>query len=176
VTGAGRVELAPLCDSDSPLLFEWINNRDLVVLSAPFRPVSRRDHDAWFDDIRGLPDTHIFGIRMREDDRLVGSCQLHGVHPVHRSAELQIRIGDDAARGRGLGTEAVRLLLSFGFDELRLHRIFLHVFETNDAARRLYERVGFRTEGVLREAARIEDEWVNVVVMALLDSEYDASR
>ena len=43
MTGAGRVELAPLGDSDSPLLFEWINNRDLVVLSAPFRTVSRRD-------------------------------------------------------------------------------------------------------------------------------------
>lgn len=170
--GAARVELAPLRDSDSPVLFEWINDRALVTLSAPFCPVAREAHDAWFDEVRRRPDLRIFGIRLREDDRLVGSCQLHSIHPVHRSAELQIRLGDPEARGQGLGTEAVRLLVAFGFDELDLHRIALHVLETNDRARRLYERTGFRTEGTLREAARIEDEWVNVVVMALLRSDY----
>jgi RimJ/RimL family protein N-acetyltransferase len=167
-----RVELAPLRDSDSSLLFEWINTRELVVLSAPFRPVSREAHDAWFDDIRSRPDVRIFGIRLLGEDRLIGSCQLHSIHPVHRNAELQIRVGDGRARGRGLGTEAVRLLLGFGFDELDLHRIFLRVFETNEAARRLYERVGFRTEGLLRDAALIEEAWVNVLVMALLRSEH----
>jgi RimJ/RimL family protein N-acetyltransferase len=172
----GQVELAPLRASDSRLLFEWINNRELVVSSAAFRPVSREEHDAWFDDVRARPDIRIFGIRLREDGRLVGSCQLHSIHPVHRSAELQIRIGADDARGRGVGTEAVRLLLAVGFDDLELHRIFLHVFETNEAARRLYERVGFSTEGVLRDGARIEGEWVNVVLMALLRSEYDGAR
>jgi len=44
--------LAPLTDADSEQLFDWINDRDLVVLSAPFRPVHRPDHDAWFRDIR----------------------------------------------------------------------------------------------------------------------------
>jgi diamine N-acetyltransferase len=176
VTRLEQVELEPLRASDSQLLFEWINNRELVVSSAPFRPVSREEHDAWFDDVRDRTDVRIFGIRLREGDRLVGSCQLHSIHPVHRSAELQIRIGADDARGRGLGAEAVRLLLAFGFDELELHRIFLHVFETNEAARRLYERVGFRIEGVLRDGARIEDEWVDVLLMALLRSEYDGAR
>jgi len=170
-----RVELAPLRDSDSPVLFEWINDRALVTLSAAFRPIGRDEHDAWFDDVRRRPDTRIFGIRLREDDRLVGSCQLHGIHPVHRSAELQIRLGDPDARGRGLGTEAVRQLLAVGFDDLDLHRIALHVLETNAPARGLYERTGFRTEGVLKEAAFIEGEWVNILVMALLRSEYDTS-
>jgi RimJ/RimL family protein N-acetyltransferase len=91
---------------------------------------------------------------------------------VHRSAELQIRIGADDARDRGLGTEAVQLLLRCGFEQLDLHRIYLHVFETNERALRLYRRVGFRTEGVLRDGARIEEEWVNVVLMAILRPEY----
>jgi RimJ/RimL family protein N-acetyltransferase len=168
-----EVVLAPLRGEDSALLFEWINNRELVRLSAPFRPISRQAHDAWFADVRRRADTRIFGIRVRDGDRLVGSCQLHSIHPVHRSAELQIRIGADDARGRGTGSEAIRLLLRWGFGELRLHRIYLHVFATNRPARRLYERVGFRTEGLLREAACIEGEWVDVVLMAILDSEYE---
>jgi diamine N-acetyltransferase len=167
-----RVELAPLRPSDSPALFGWINNRELVTLSAPFHPVSKAEHDAWFDEVRGRADTRIFGIRLLEDDRLIGTCQLTDIDPHHRSAQLRIRIGDSAARGRGLGTEALRLLLDLGFGELGLHRIYLHVFATNERARRLYESAGFRTEGVLREAARIDDAWVDIVLMAMLRSGY----
>lgn len=172
----GRVELAPLREDDSAALFSWINERGLVVLSAPFRPVSAVDHDRWFQTIRSRPDVRIFGIRLLEDDRLVGSCQLHSIDEEHRSAEVQIRIGDGDARGRGIGTEATRLLLRCAFRELDLHRVSLHVFATNGPARRLYERVGFREEGLLREAARIEGEWVDVVLMAILRSEYESSR
>jgi RimJ/RimL family protein N-acetyltransferase len=166
------VVLAPLREEDSPLLFKWINDPELVTLSAPFRPISRRAHDAWFTGVQQRPDTRIFGIRLRDGDRLAGSCQLHSIHPSHRSAELQIRIGADDVRGRGIGTEATQLLVRHGFEQLDLHRIYLHVFETNEPAKRLYRRVGFRTEGVLREAAWIEEKWVNVILMALLRSEY----
>lgn len=160
------VELTPLRLEDSPPLFAWINDRALVTLSAPFRPISRAEHEAWFEQISQREDVRIFGIR--EEDRLVGSCQLHSIHPVHRSAELQIRIGADDARGRGVGREALRQLVQYGFDELDLHRIYLHVFATNERAIRLYERAGFRREGTLREGALIEGAWVDVLLMALL--------
>ena len=166
------VALGPLRPDDSPLLFEWINDRELVTLSAPFRLVSPEEHDAWFAAVRARSGMKIFGIRLRDGDRLVGSCQLHSIDPEHRAAELQIRIGAADARGRGVGGEATRLLLRYAFDELDLHRVFLHVFEGNEPARRLYERVGFRTEGVLRQAARIEGEWVDVVLMAMLRTDY----
>lgn len=164
------VSLSPLLAEDSDLLFGWINDRSLVVRSAPFRPVPRDEHDAWFEQIRHREDVRIFGIR--EDGRLVGTCQLHSINPVHRSAELQIRIGEPDARGRGLGTVAVTRLLEIGFRTLALHRIHLHVFATNVEARRLYERVGFRVEGVQREAAWIDDAWADVVLMAILASEF----
>ena len=131
------VALAPLAEDDSQLLFEWINDRELVILSAPFHPVSRAEHDAWFAAVHARPDVRIFGIRLRDGNRLVGSCQLHGIHPIHRSAELQIRVGAADARGRGVGTEATELLLRHAFEELELHRVYLHVLATNDRARRL---------------------------------------
>jgi diamine N-acetyltransferase len=170
------VELAALRPADSPLLYEWINDRELVTLSAPFRSVPPAEHDAWFGQVQRRSDTRIFGIRLSGDDRLVGSCQLRDIHLVHRSAELQIRIGAADARGHGVGTEATRLLLAFGFEELDLHRIYLHVFASNTRARRLYERAGFRIEGTLREAAYVEEEWLDVILMAILQSEYRNNR
>lgn len=167
------VELAPLRAADSELLFAWINDRDLVVLNAPFRPVSRAEHDAWFDDVRSRDDVRIFGIRLQDGDRLVGSCQLHSIHPVNRSAELQIRIGADDAQDRGVGTAAVRLLLRCAFEELALHRVQLRVFATNERARHVYERVGFRVEGVQREAVCIDGAWIDVVLMAILAADFE---
>jgi RimJ/RimL family protein N-acetyltransferase len=167
-TGA-RVRLTPLEESDLPLLFTWINDRDLVLLSSAFSPVSAADHRRWFDDIRRRPDTYIFAIRRQGHAPPIGTCQLHHVNGVHRSAELQIRIGDRDARGLGLGTEAIRLLVQFGFKELRLHRISLHVLVSNTVAQRAYEKAGFIREGLLRDSAFIDGRYVDTVVMAILN-------
>jgi RimJ/RimL family protein N-acetyltransferase len=163
-----RIMLSPLRDEDSETLFRWINDRELVVLSAPFAPVSELEHRRWFDAMRARDDVVIFGIRTLDGDELVGSCQLHGIDRRHRSGELQIRIGERAAWGRGYGTEAVRLLVAYGFTELGLHRIRLQVFATNTRALRAYESAGFRREGVERDGAFVEGSFVDVVRMAVL--------
>jgi RimJ/RimL family protein N-acetyltransferase len=162
------IELTALRPDDSATLFEWINDRDLVLLSAPYRPVSPERHEEWFASIRQRSDTVIFAIRMGHPPALIGTCQLHGIDRVSRRAELQIRIGDAAARGRGFGTEAVRRLVDFGFRDLNLHRIDLHVFADNTAAQRVYEKAGFVTEARLRDAAFIDGRFVDVLVMAVL--------
>ena len=127
-----HVALEPLRDEDSPRLFEWINDRELVLLSAPFEPVARPDHDAWFERIRRSEDVEIFGIRLLDGDELIGSCQLKEIDRAEGVAELQIRIGAEGERGRGLGTEAVGLLLDHAFDDLGLQRVGLEVFPSNE--------------------------------------------
>lgn len=164
----GRIALSPLRDEDSRTLFDWINERDDVLLSAPYKPVHGADHADWFDAIRRRSDVVIFGIRLLDDDRLIGSCQLHEIDSRSRSAELQIRIGDDRDRGRGYGAEALELLLKHGFDDLNLRRVSLRVFATNERAIRAYEAAGFVEEGRLREAAYLDGAFVDVVVMARL--------
>ena len=163
-----RIMLSPLRDADSEVLFRWINDRELVELNAPFSPVAEDEHRRWFDAVQKRDDAVIFGIRTIGDDELVGSCQLHGIDARHRSAELQIRIGERAAWGRGYGTEAVKLLIAYGFSELGLHRIQLHAFATNERALRAYERAGFRREGMRRDGAFVAGSFVDVVAMAML--------
>ncbi len=109
----------------------------------------------------------IFGIRLLEGGSLIGTCQLHAIDPIHRTAELQIRIAP-SHHGQGYGTEAVGLLLDHAFKDLNLHRVQLHVFATNARAIRVYEKAGFAREGVLLEAAYIDGKYVDVVVMGVL--------
>ncbi len=132
------VALEPLRDEDSDVLFAWINDPELVAFSAVFRPVGRAEHDAWFASVRQRPDVAIFGIH--EEGELVGTCQLIVDGD---EAELRIRLGHPGARDRGLGTQALRLLIDHGFAELGLRRIWLQVFASNARAIRAYEKVGF---------------------------------
>jgi RimJ/RimL family protein N-acetyltransferase len=172
MTEAKHVVLVPLTLDDLPLLFAWINDREQVLFNAPYRPVHENQHKDWFEAIQHRSDVAIFGIRLRRGNALIGSCQLHSISYVHRTAELQIRIGDVAQRGHGYGKEAIHLLLGFAFKDLNLHRVYLHVFSSNTTAIQAYERAGFIREGVLRKAAHIDGQYVDVIIMGILREEY----
>lgn len=171
---APRVVLAPITNADAPTLFKWINDRDLVLFNAPFRPVHETSHREWVKGLAGRRDLVAFAIRLKKGGALIGMCQLTGINAVSRSADLQIRIGVEGARGKGLGLEAVRLLLARGFRDLNLHRISLQVFATNTRAIKTYEAAGFRHEGTLRDAAFIDGRFVDMRVMAVLEDESPA--
>jgi RimJ/RimL family protein N-acetyltransferase len=171
---APRVALVPITVGDAPVLFEWINDRELVLFNSSYRPVHEPSHREWVKGLSQRRDVVAFGIRVRASKKLIGVCQLTGINAVSRSADLQIRIGDANSRGRGLGLEAVQLLVAFGFRDLNLHRIALQVFATNTRAIATYERAGFRYEGLLHDAAFIDGRFVDVCLMAIVEGESPA--
>jgi len=164
------VYLGPVVEADSERLFEWINDRELVLLNSPYRPVSDVHHRKWFASLEDRKDAVIFAIRHRSG-RLVGTCQLVNRNTVSQSAELQIRIGDSADRGKGYGTAAVSQLLRFAFDDWNLHRVQLFVLAGNEPAIRAYEKSGFKHEGVLRGAVFIDGKYRDLLVMSVLRGE-----
>lgn len=161
------IVLGPLRDEDSETLFKWINDRDLMIFNAPYKPVGSSHHRSWFESVQERGDAIIFAIRERTG-RLVGTCQLVNRHPVHRSAELQIRIGDPKDRGRGYGTAAVHQLLQFAFRDWNLNRVQLFVIDGNEAALGAYEKCGFKREGLLHHAIYIDGSYRDLIVMGVL--------
>lgn len=170
-----QVVLTPLSAGDLPVMFGWINDRREVLWNAPYQPVTEAQHAEWFEAIQRRKDAVIFGIRLLDTQSLIGSCQLHSINDIHRSAELQIRLGESEGRGHGYGTEAVQLLLDFAFKDLNLRRVYVHVLATNGRALRLYEKVGFVREGTLREAAHIDGRYVDIVLLGILRDEQTRS-
>ena len=79
-------------------------------------------------------------------------------------------------RGRGLGTEATRLILGHAFESLGLHRVGLEVYAFNPRGRRAYGKVGFVEEGLRRDALRFDGEFVDSVLMSVLAPEWDQHR
>lgn len=167
-----NVYLAPLISADSAVLFQWINNPELVQFNAPYKPVTDLQHSAWFEKITQASNSCIFAIRTIDTHMLIGSCQLFNFNDIARSAELQIRIGEPDYQNKGFGTQALNLLLDFGFNNRNLNRIYLHVFANNSRAQAAYKKVGFRVEGVLRQSVFLNGEYVDIVVMGLLKADY----
>jgi RimJ/RimL family protein N-acetyltransferase len=165
--------LAPLISDDIPILFQWINDREIVLLNAPYKPVHENAHKQWFEKIQERTDLVILGIRHKESNKLIGSCQLLNINYIHRSAELQIRIAEKSEQGLGFGTAAIHLLISHAFFDLNLNRISVQVFSTNVRALYVYEKTGFKKEGILRQAAFIDGQYIDIIVLGLIKAEYD---
>jgi RimJ/RimL family protein N-acetyltransferase len=107
-----------------------------------------------------------------ETDRLIGHIRLDRVDLNDRRASLAIGIEDPAQLGRGLGSEAIRLVQGYAFQTLALHRLSIRVVAYNLRAIRAYEKCGFVIEGREREAAFVDGAWHDDVMMGMLDREY----
>jgi diamine N-acetyltransferase len=167
-----RIALRALEVEDGETLRAWLNDPENHQHLALYRPLSAAAEREWLEGLHKRPEDHVFGIALRETEALIGSCGLHRVTFPHRSAELGIQIGEP---GKGYGSEAIKLLLAYGFDTLGLHRIELRVYESNPRAIRCYERAGFRREGEKREARWWAGRWWSVLEYAILESERPAS-
>lgn len=110
--------------------------------------------------------------RMEADEICIGTIRLHKISKADNSARLAIGIWNMAYTSRGFGTEAIRLVLAYAFEQMRLHRVELVVLGYNKRAIRCYEKCGFVREGLLRENALVEGVYHSEVVMAILEQEY----
>jgi RimJ/RimL family protein N-acetyltransferase len=134
--------------------------------------ISDAEAEDWYRNL--LDDPHAWIIE--GGGRAVGTIRLHHVRETDRSARLAIGIFDPAWRGKGLGTEATRLLLGYAFGELGLHRVELRVLEYNAAGRRAYAKAGFTEEGLERDSAFIGGRFLSDVRMSILEDEYRGHR
>jgi RimJ/RimL family protein N-acetyltransferase len=166
--------------ADLPAITAWRADRDVVdALVGSFRHVNGDIDRRWYDAyLASRPNNVRLAICLREGAQCVGVVYLLKIDWINRSGEFGIQIGDPAARGRGIGKSATRLMLQHAFADLNVRRVYLSVLADNARAIRLYERVGFRHEGVLREAVFKCGRYVDLLMMATLadDPANDPSR
>jgi RimJ/RimL family protein N-acetyltransferase len=124
------------------------------------------------------PRTHFqLAIVLKHGDTLIGDCGLRRRPQLDYggASDLEADIGyelDPRFWGQGYATEAVKALLDYGFDALKLHRVWAFCLAENEPSWRLMKRVGMRREGVLRQNVRLGGHWVDTYVYALLEEEW----
>jgi RimJ/RimL family protein N-acetyltransferase len=180
-----RAVLRPIeLDQDAPALREMLRDPEAMKLTGSTNgpdDVPEWDGAAearfwdWYSTRNEQADRLDMVVVDRESGEAVGEAVLNEWDPGNRSCSFRIMLGP-RGRDRGLGTESVRMIVGYGFEQLRMHRIALEVHSHNPRARRVYEKAGFVAEGVLRDALRWESEWIDATVMSILASEWDRHR
>lgn len=165
----GTIALTPFEREDLPRVLAWVNDPELCRAVDRVLPVTALEHARWYESLITRTDAVTFAIRFETET--IGLCGLKAIHPRSRNAELWIYLGDETRRGQGLGRRAVELLTRFGFDQMNLHRIHLHVADYNTAACRLYLSCGFQEEGRDREHIYIDGKYHDAIRMGLLRTE-----
>ena len=171
--------LAPIDpERDAEIESRWTHDAEyLRFLSLnPARPLSpaqvKKKYEALEKSQEEEKDQFYFAVRLCSDDRLVGFARIYWIWWPHRSAMVNLGIGDAGDRQRGYGIEALRLLLGYAFDELNLYRVTAIVPEYNQAAMRLFGKAGFVQEVRRREAANRDGCRWDVLHLGILESEW----
>lgn len=130
---------------------------------------------SWYSTRNEQPDRLDLAVVDQATGQCVGEVVLNDVSTGNLSCGFRTLLGP-AGRDRGLGTEAVRMIVGYGFERLGMHRIALEVYAFNPRARHVYEKVGFVAEGVLRDALRWDGRWIDATVMSILAPEWRRHR
>jgi len=161
---------------DAAALWNSMNNEEFNKLTGTHGNFTREQIDAYItrqisreDDSRAS-----FVIALPEDEmQALGEVVINEIDPDNHSANIRIAMFSDAHVNKGYGTEAMRLMVDYGFKHLGLHRISLGVYAFNPRAIRAYEKVGFKREGVLRDELYWKGEYVDGIIMSILEHEWD---
>lgn len=169
------VKLTAAEPGDHEIMARWSNDPIFMqrAYSGPAYPIPANQYLEWDKNFscNGANEAE-FRVRTVEDSRLVGSVKLHSISWTDRKASLSIAIGDEADRGKGYGSEAIRLILRYAFEELNLNRVSLWVFEYNHRAMKLYEKVGFKHEGRSRQNTFHQGRYWDSIQMSMLREEW----
>ncbi len=156
-----NVRLRPLLIQDLPKMVTWNCDDEIQSFVDCTLPSNLHNLERWYHE--NVPDRHyqIFAIETA-DGVLIGDLELDHICWSKREAELRIRIGEKNYWGQGFGSEALKLVLGYMFNEKKFLRIYLRVYTFNRRAINCYLKNGFRSVGILHRGVR---EWKDIVLM-----------
>lgn len=158
---------------DIPIINSWRSDKDLIdKLGAPFRYINKEIDFKWYDNYMSNRGNTIRCSILNDKDQIIGLVSLTNIDRFNQNAVFHIMIGDSSNREKGVGYYATNEILKHAFLDMNLNRVELSVLENNQRALALYDKVGFKREGVKRKAVYKNGDFVDMVIMAILKEDF----
>lgn len=170
-----RIYLSPKGASEEEIekYTEWMNDFQVTDYTGKTSQITTYANEKkYLEKVEENIDKRTFNIVNLEDDKLVGTLGLEHINWVERSAVLGVFIGDKDFRSNGYGTEAIQLLLEYGFKYLNLHSIRLDLLSVNERAHKCYLKCGFKDTGCSREEIFLNGKYYDKLHMDILENEF----
>lgn len=164
------INIRPFKKEDIPLKVEWINNPLNNKYLHYNLPLKVENTLKWFEKNKNRTDRYDATIVV--DNRPVGLIGLLGIDRKNSKAEYYITIGERDYLGKGIAFEATKLLLEYGFVKLCLNKIFLYTEEKNISAQKLFEKIGFQKEGLIKDNIFYNNKYINRFLYSFFREDY----
>ena len=167
--------LGDIKEKDLPNFVRWFTDKEVnKYIGRDFSGLTLKKEKKWYEDTKKSKNTITFGLYALEKNKtiLIGSTSFKDIDLGNKRAEFGVGIGDKTYWGKGIGTEAAKLMINFGFRTLKLNSIYLIVSTKNKAGQKAYKRVGFKNSGLLREHVKYKWGFDDVFVMNILKKEW----
>jgi RimJ/RimL family protein N-acetyltransferase len=162
--------LSPIDLNDIEKITVWINDFDIIKNLNLYKDnINLENAKLIFNDIS---KDHYYAIIDRTNTEIIGCCSLKKIDHLNQTAETSIYIGNKNYWNKGYGSEALTILLDYGFKALNLHNILLTVFSVNINAKKCYEKVGFKEMGIWREALYRDLRRHDIIYMDILEKDF----
>ena len=169
-----RIYLSPRNSEDYEIFTEWLNDFETTdYLGRSHRTVTLQGEKEYLE--KNADNKVSFAIVEKNTDKLIGTVGLHDLDYINRTSTLGIFIGDKDYRSKGYGTEAIRLILDFGFNYLNLNNIKLDLMEFNERALKCYKKCGFKEYGRRRKCEFVNGKYYDRISMDILAEEFKES-
>lgn len=146
------VRLRAYRKEDLELATKYINGaevRQYIELGVPFL-YTMHNEEEWYEKISPFEKEYNFAIEVLDKEEYIGGCGIHNIDYKNSKVEIGIFIGNEEYLSKGYGTDALKVLVKFIFEQMNINKVKLTVFDFNDRAKRCYEKVGFKVEGILK--------------------------
>lgn len=163
----------PLDSIHDKFVVKWRNDPDVSINLFSNDILTLDSQRRWFEVYKNSDSRKEFVIYTLDDNVAIGTVGLTDIDMRNLKAELSIILGEKEYRGKGFGEEALRLILDFAFENLALNKIILKVFKYNESALKLYNKVGFKLDGILRQDIYKNNQFNDVIEMSLLKEEWN---
>lgn len=166
-----KVYLSPMNLEDIEKYVKWMNDFSTTDgLGSSSKVTTFESERAWLINNMDKKEQQ-FAIVLKETDKLIGNCGFVDINHLHQRGEVGLFIGEEENRSKGYGTEALSLLVEYGFNYLNLKNIMLKVFSFNKRAIKSYEKIGFKVFGKRTEYYYLNGKWYDEYFMEILRKE-----
>lgn len=169
-----NIYLSPRNSQDVEIFTQWLNDFETTDYLGRSGLLTTIDAEKKYLEENSNPEA-TFVIVTLEDDKMIGSVSLEETNSINRTATLGIFIGDKEYRNKGWGTEAIQLILEYGFHYLNLQNIKLDLMEFNERALKCYQKCGFKEYGRRRKCKFINGKYYDSISMDILAEEFNGN-
>ncbi|MGZ7149389.1 GNAT family N-acetyltransferase [Bacillus sp. BC08] len=170
------IKLETFKKSDFKQLIDWIDSEEFLIQwsgNAFAYPLNEQQLENYIES----SNTLAFKVIDEESKKVVGHISLGQIDNINKSARIgKVLVGDTKMRGRSIGKHMMKAILQVAFEELKLHRVTLGVYDFNTSAISCYEKIGFVKEGLLRESKKVGETYWNLWEMSMLEYEWSDKK